>query len=727
MANQQWSRNSRRTSVRSIHRLQPIAACILAAFANFAYAEDATLPEVQVQGAPETAAGPVTGYRATRSATFTKTDEPLKEVPASVSVVPSQLMKDQAMQSLADVFRYVPGVLTHQGEGNRDQIILRGNSTTADFFVNGVRDDAQIFRDLYNLERVEVLKGPGGMIFGRGGAGGVVNRVTKRPAFGTDVGEVDLTAGSWDQLRGTVDLGKQAGDAAAWRLNAMGERGHSFRDGFELERFAINPTVTFMVNPQTALTLDLEHLDDQRTADRGFPSRNGKPFDADPSTFFGNADQSTARSKVDALSAVLDHDFGEGLTLKNNLRLARYDKYYQNVYPGSAVNAAGNMTLSAYNNQNLRTNVFNQTDLTEKLTLGGFEHSLLAGVELGHQNSDNFRNTGFFGPAGTATSATVSASNPFAVATALRQNTTDANNVVRSDIAAVYVQDEIALTPQWKVLAGLRYDHFKVDFDDRRSLVTPTDLSRTDDDYSPRLGLIWEPNVASTYYISYSYAFLPSGEQLGLATTTADLAPEKSVNYEVGARWDLRPGLTLSTAVYRLDKNDVRVADPTNPGFFVKTGQQRTDGIEIGLQGDVTSFWQVYGGYAHLNGRITNPINSGTAATVGTIIPAGRRIGLVPQNTVSLWNKFDLGFGWGAGLGVIYQGSSFTSFNNTVQLESFYRVDGAVYYTFAGGKTRIALNIENMLNKEYFPTVDGDNNISPGAPINGRVTLSMAF
>jgi len=384
-----------RSSVLSIHRLQPMAACILAAFAKFAMAEDATLPEVQVQGAQESATGPVSGYRATRSATFTKTDTPLKEVPASVSVVPGQLMKDQALQSLADVFRYVPGALTHQGEGNRDQIVLRGNSTTADFFVNGVRDDAQIFRDLYNLERVEVLKGPGGMIFGRGGAGGVVNRVTKRPVFG-DVGEADLTAGSWDQLRGTIDVGKQAGDSVAWRLNAMGERGNSFRDGAELERFAINPTVTFVLDPQTALTLDLEHLDDRRTADRGFPSRNGRPFDADPSTFFGNADQSTAESKVDALSAILEHDFGEGLTLKNKLRYARYDKFYQNVYPGSAVDAAGNMTLSAYNNANLRTNIFNQTDLTGKLMTGSIEHALLErrtagqhGVEDRERGSDS--------------------------------------------------------------------------------------------------------------------------------------------------------------------------------------------------------------------------------------------------------------------------------------------------------------------------------------------------
>src|SRR4030095_8541949 len=190
---------------------------------------ETTLPEVKVQSQAERADGPVTGYRADRSSTFTKTDTPLKEVPASLSVVPAQMMKDAGMQSLGDILRYVPGVLMHQGEGNRDQVVLRGNSTTADFYVDGVRDDAQIFRDLYNLERVEVLKGPGGMAFGRGGAGGVVNRVTKRPAF-QHVGEASFTSGSWGQARATVDTGEKTGDAAAWRINAMAERSGSFRD-----------------------------------------------------------------------------------------------------------------------------------------------------------------------------------------------------------------------------------------------------------------------------------------------------------------------------------------------------------------------------------------------------------------------------------------------------------------------------------------------------------------
>jgi catecholate siderophore receptor len=182
-------------------------------------APEGVLPQITVKGEGERANGPIEGYRATRSATFTKTDTPLKEVPASVTVVPADLMKDQAMRSMADVIRYVPGALAHQGEGNRDEFILRGIGTSANLFVDGIRDDAQVFRDLYNLERVEVLKGAGGMIFGRG-AGGVINRVPKTPTF-DHVGEASATVGSWGQLRGTLDVGDKFSDSAAWRLNTM--------------------------------------------------------------------------------------------------------------------------------------------------------------------------------------------------------------------------------------------------------------------------------------------------------------------------------------------------------------------------------------------------------------------------------------------------------------------------------------------------------------------------
>jgi catecholate siderophore receptor len=683
---------------------------------------DQALPEVQVREEAERAGAPVSGYRARQSSTATRTDTPLKDIPASISVVPAQLMRDQAMQGMGDVFRYVPGVLMHQGEGNRDQAVIRGISTTADFYVDGVRDDAQIFRDLYNLERVEVLKGPAGMIFGRGGAGGVVNRATKKPLF-ERIGAASFTLGSWRQKRATVDLGNTLNDSAAWRLNAMYEDGESFRRGFNLERYALNPTASFALGSQTVVTVGYEHLHDERTADRGFPSFAGAPFDADPGTFFGNAEQSNARSEVDALYAIVEHDFG-GAQLRNTTRITRYDKFYQNVFPGSAVNSTGNLALSAYNNANRRTNLFNQTDLTTKFQAGGMEHTLLTGIEIGHQESASKRNTGFFG---AATGITVPASNPFAVATSFRPNGSDADNEVKANVAAIYVQDQLTLSKQWKAVAGLRYDRFSVDLDDRRTTTTPLDLSRSDSAFSPRAGLIWSPSAAQSYYVSYSYAFLPSGEQLGLAATTADLSPEKARNYEIGARWDLRPGLTLSSALFRTDRDNVRVADPSNPGFFVNSGQQRTEGLEVGVQGEVTRNWLVYGGYAHLDGRITKPITTGTAATPGSIVAAGTKLGLVPQDTLSLWNRVNFAHGWGAGLGLIHQSSSYATISNAVKLPAFTRVDGAVFYELPDRKTRLALNVENLFDKRYFPTVDADNNISPGAPRNLRLTLYAAF
>jgi len=704
-------------------RLQPCLVAVLAAFQTLAFAET-TLREVDVHARPERADGPVQGYRAERSSTFTKTDTPLKEVPASVTVVPSGLMKDQAMRGMDDVLRYVPGVTVHQGEGNRDQVVLRGNSTTADFFVDGVRDDAQVFRDLYNLERVEVLKGPGGMVFGRGGAGGVVNRVTKKPVFG-HVGEASLTGGSFGQARGTVDVGNKASETVAWRLNAMAEHADSFRHGVDLRRAAINPVVTWAAGAATALTVGFEHAEDERTADRGIPSRDGLPFETGRGTFFGNADQSHARSTVDSLYSILDHDLGGGLALRNTFRATVYDKFYQNVFPGGAVNAAGTMAINAYNNANDRTNVFNQTDLTAKLRAGGMEHTLLAGLELGHQDSRNQRRSGLFG--GTVGSINgIPAANPVATATDFDFRGTDANNRVKSDILGLYAQDQVALTSTWKLLAGLRYDVFKVDFDDRRTTVTPADLQRTDREFSPRLGLIWTPDARSTYYVSYSYAFLPAGEQLSLATGTADLAPEKSTNYEIGARWDLLPALTLSAAVFRLDKDDVRARDPAGSGLFIKTGQQRTQGVEIGLQGSVTPRWQVYGGYAHLDAKVAKALNTGTDPNAAAI-PAGRRIALVPRNMLSLWNRYEIGGGWAAALGLIHQGESFASISNAVKLPAFTRADGAVYYTFAGGRTRVALNVENLTGRKYYPTADGDNNITVGAPRTARVTVTTVF
>src|SRR5688572_26899004 len=249
----------------------------------------------------------------------------LRDVPQSVSVVSSQMIRDGGMQSLADVARYIPGITAGQGEGNRDQMILRGNSSTADFYVDGVRDDVQYFRDIYNVEAVEALKGPNAMIFGRGGGGGVINRVMKQADF-TTVRDVSAEVGAYDHRRFSADVGQALSTSAAARFMSMYQSSHSFRNGVELERYGLNPTLNFS-GRNASVAIGYEHFQDHRTADRGIPSFQGRPFEANRSTFFGDPRASYSDARVNAATATITHQSASGLTLTSRTRLAAYDKF----------------------------------------------------------------------------------------------------------------------------------------------------------------------------------------------------------------------------------------------------------------------------------------------------------------------------------------------------------------------------------------------------------------
>ena len=389
----------------------------------------------------------------------TKTTTPLRDVPQAVSVVSSALIADQRMSSMADVTRYMPGVGFAQGEGNRDTPILRGNSTTSDFFVDGVRDDVQYFRDVYNVDRVEALKGPNAMIFGRGGAGGVINRVTRQADWGQSR-EASLQVGSWDNKRFTTDVGRGLNETAAIRTTALYEHSDSYRDGTGVERYGFNPTVAFRVGPNTTFRAGYEYFHDERTADRGISSFNGRPVDTDPSTFFGDPSRSQSDATVNLFSSLVEHRFGSRITLRNRLSYGDYDKFYQNVFPG-AVNAAGTtVAISAYNNATTRQNLFNQTDLIVSTQTGRFGHTLLMGTEFGRQETDNFRQTGFFSSLGANVATFNAPLNDPTISLPLdfRQNATDADNHGVTTVAAVYAQDQIALSKHVEAVVGVRFD-----------------------------------------------------------------------------------------------------------------------------------------------------------------------------------------------------------------------------------------------------------------------------
>lgn len=652
------------------------------------------------------------GYAAKRTTTATKTDTPLINVPQSISVVTKKELTDRGVTSMIEAVRYVPGVTFAQGEGNRDAAVFRGVATTGDFFLDGVRDDVEYFRDVYNIDRVEVIRGPNAMIFGRGATGGLINRVTRQANF-SDGLSARLEGGSFDLFRGTVDANQALSESIAVRLTGLYHRSDSYRDGVNYERWGINPTATWLVTPSTQVRAGYEYYDDRRVADRGVSSFRGAPVQADRSTFFGDPAQSPTFARVNNVTLNIDHQFADNLTISNKTRYSDYNKFYQNVFPG-AVNAVGTtVSISAYNQATRRKNLFNQTDLNWTTQTGSVNHTILVGAEFGRQETTLLRLDGNFSG---ATSVNVPLSNPRTTAPVTFALTTGGNNRGVADVMAFYAQDQIEITPEWQVVAGIRYDDFQMDFNDRRP--GQGRIRSQDGLWSPRVGLIYKPEEAMSFYASYSLSYQPrSGAQLTSLATGASAAgnpafdPEKFVNYEVGAKWDILPDLNLTTALFMLERSNVVVPHPTIAGQGILIDGQSTKGIELGLTGNVTEQWSIIAAYSHQLGKSRAAAN-GPYTYVANM----------PKNSFSVWNRYDFDTSFGAGVGLIHQGTRYATASNAVSMPGFARVDGALYYKINEMFTA-QLNVENIFDNYYFENAHNDTNILPSAPRSVRFSI----
>jgi len=651
------------------------------------------------------------GVKVSTSATKTPTD--IRNIPQAMTIVSSAQIADQQLRSVGELLLFVPGASYNSGEGNRDAIVLRGNSSTADFFVDGVRDDVQYFRDFYNVDRVEVLKGPNAMIFGRGGGGGVLNRVLKRPSFSVSRGAI-VSADGWGARRLSGDFDQPLSNTIGLRLNGVYENSDNFRHHVDLKRFGINPMVALLAGPDTRIDLSYEFFHDRRTADRGVPAEGNEPVRGHTRDFFGDPDDSFAKANVNVATVAVDHRFTDSLTLRNRTMFGDYGKFYQNIYPNSFNPVTGRVALAGYNNRNDRKNLFSQTDLVWENRLAGIDQTMLLGFEFGRERSRNKRLTAtFISPSRVPIDdPTVDASVIFSPLAS------DADNRVHATVAAIYVQDQIRPAKWLEIVAGLRFDSFKVDVDDLRP-VGGGEFGRRDHLWSPRLGLVLKPTDDLSFYASYSRSYLPqSGDQFsGLTSITEGLKPERFDNYEVGAKLQLPGGLLATVADYRLDRTNTRAADPLNPANTVLTGAQRSRGIELGLERSITSSWLISGGYALQKAEVTKT----TAAA-----PAGREVPLVPRHSLSLWNRYDFNKTIGAGIGLIARSKSYATISNAVKLPGYARVDAALYYQLPGG-IEAQVNLENLFGAHYFPTANADNNIAPGAPRTIKATVGYRF
>jgi catecholate siderophore receptor len=653
------------------------------------------------------------GYVVPVLSTTTKTATPLRDVPQTVNVVTQEQIKDQMLLSIGDVVRYMPGITAHQGENNRDQVIIRGVSSSADFFVNGVRDDVQYYRDLYNLERVEALKGPNAMIFGRGGAGGVINRVIKEPSF-VPFREITLEGGSFNDKRISTDFDQPFNDKVSMRFNGVFENSDTFRDTTGLTRYGFAPSLKIAPSKDTDITLEYENFRDYRGADRGIPSFDGLPVDVPNSRFYGDPDLSRVRAVINIGQATITHRVGN-LNIRNSTLVGDYNRGYQNYVPGAVNSTQTAVALSAYNNATARRNLFNQTDLVYTLATGPIKHVLLGGTEVGGQWTDNFRNTGFFN--NTATSISVPYDNPtIHTPITFRQSATDADNHLFTNVLATYAQDQIDITRYLKLIAGVRFDHFDLQYHNNR---TDDDIRRIDNLVSPRFGVVLKPYAPLSIYYSYSVSYLPSsGDQFSsLTDITQQVKPEKFENHEIGVKWDASRSLSFTSAVYLLDRSNTRATDPNDPTHIIQTGSTRANGAEFGVIGNITRKWRMAGGYAYQNAYIT----SATTAAL-----PGRQVAMVPHHSFSLWNNYQILPRLGGGIGLVNRSDMFAAVDDTVTLPGYTRVDGALFYSITE-RMRLQVNVENIGDKKYFVNADGNNNISFGYPRAIRAGLIARF
>ena len=692
-------------------RYSPLAAALGLAFSGAAWAQQASevvLDEVQVRSDHQLDPS----YNPPTATSATKIEAPLRDIPQTVNVVPQSLLRDQVAQSMQDALKAVPGVGFSHGDGQRDQVTIRGFSAIADQFVDGLRDDALYFRDLSNIEQIEVLKGPASVLYGRGSSGGLINRITKKP--GVNLSEVGLTLGRWNQRRGEFDLARAPQDGVvSYRLTGAVERADSYRDQQFLDRKALAASVLIKPSADTSVLLQADYLKDSRLTDFGIPAYQGRPANVPPSTYYGAAnarDVDVSSAEVASLGATLNHRISESLSLRNAFRYFDYSLDRSNTLVGSVNEKAMTASLTRGNVQRDESGFFNQTELTQKLELAGMKHQLLYGFEFGRQSKDLLSYS-------RANVATVSLLNPVLPILPSRiDGKPAADNHSVFKVASLYLQDMVTITPQWKALAGGRYDRFQQDTHERQP--GKPDLSRTDTAWSPRVGLVYQPSSAWSYYASWSKSFQPSGETFALAANNAQLAPEKTTSQEVGVKWDRPDGKASVTAsLFKLERTNIKSVDPTS-NTVVPLGVQRTNGLELTFAGEIAPSWQVWAGYAFLDGEMTASPTPGIQ---------GKRPTLTPRHSANLWLTKSLGHGFGLGGGLNYVGARDADPLNTVTLPGYTTVDAMAYYRMGAWDVQLKLN--NLLDRRYIVAGHGSSpNLNlPGAPRSAQVVARYRF
>ena len=652
------------------------------------------------------------------------------DVPQSLTVVSEKLMAEQATTRLEEALRNVPGITLNAGEGaaRGDTVNLRGFSAFNDFFLDGIRDAAVYTRDSFNLQSVEVVKGPSATLFGRGSTGGAINQVTKAP-FLDPVDVVTANLGTNDLYRMTADINQPIAPTSAIRVNLMGESSHvADRDLVLNRRWGFAPSASFGIGTPDTLTLAYLHQQENNRPDTGIPFVDGEPALAPRDAYFGLASNS-ATTHDDIATARYTHDFNSNLMVADTLRYAHYEFSWIADMPNFGSNAP--LPTTPLNDvlvgrdqpasTGIQSNLTEQLDLTGRFETGFIKHSVSAGFEWARQALDLKRLANPFNSNNNWVPETPLLDPDPYMAAPVEGVSSQQDTIAHA--TSFYVTDTLSLGKYFDLIAGARYDKFSADY---KQLTVASGalllLDHTDRLGSPRAALIFKPTALQTYYLSYGTSFDPSAEALSLTTRTANLGPVKGETYEVGTKDQLLDGRLLFTgALFHTVVDNAQTNDPENPTITELNGDQRVNGLEAQLTGYLTKHLEITAGYTYLDGKT---LSSGTPAYVGQPLQN------VAKNAVNLWTEYEFTDQWEAGVGGNWLDRRYADFGGSVTVPGYVVWNAMVSYKVTKDLA-LQLNGINLFNRLYWDapyyTSASENHVLPGAGRSAMLSVRLSL
>lgn len=664
-------------------------------------------------------------YLSVNEANAIKTPTPILDVPQSLSIITAEQITMRGITSVGQIIDYTPGVNTSQGEGHRDSVVFRGVRSTADFFLDGNRDDVQYYRALYNVEQVEILRGPNALLFGRGGTGGVLNRVSKKANTTQDFTTYQLGINTFGAYDAQIDTNMVVGSESAVRINAMYENLDNHRDFYDGTRIGFNPTARIELNDDTTIDLSYEYIDHERFIDRGVPTgSDGLPVEAFEDIVFADPENNYHTLDAHVFRATVQHQFAENVKGNFSAFYGDYDKVYANFYASGYDQDTNIVELDGYIDETVRDNLILSGNLVGEFAFGGLNHTLMVGTEFIQTDSDQNRFNPVF-------STTVDDREFFIAERPLNFNGfsgvnasgesfttafTDLNDDTRVslDVFSFYVQDEIEINEHLDIIIGARFDSFDIEVFNANPDVLET-RTRKDEEISPRGGLVYKPQENLSIYASYSESFLPrSGEQYTDINGNDDqLDPNTFTNQEIGVKWDFSDDLSFTAAIFENEQSSPQVADDDPSTLDVIDSE--ISGFELQVTGYINDDWFITANYSSLDGEIVD--RNG---------PTGLTPREVPETTYSVYTQYYVSDTLGVGLGVTYQDESFINNSNSAVLPSYTRIDASAFYNVSDD-LRVQLHIENLSDELYFPNAHSTHQATVAAPINARLKLVGRF